>query len=79
MPKGWFGPKRVGYGARPKSWEGWLATALFGVVVIATSRFVAPPLAHYLGMGPVPIIGLLGVIELGLFLLLVRVTFDQNA
>ena len=26
--KAWFGPKRLGWGISPRSWEGWLATAL---------------------------------------------------
>ena len=35
--KGWFGPKRIGYGIGPRSWQGWLATAvvLGGVLSIA--------------------------------------------
>jgi CDP-diglyceride synthetase len=26
--KAWFGPKRLGWGISPRSWEGWIATAL---------------------------------------------------
>jgi hypothetical protein len=22
--KAWFGPKRIGYGRRPQTWQGWL-------------------------------------------------------
>ena len=32
----WFGPKRIGWGWRPVSWEGWLATALCAAAVIAS-------------------------------------------
>jgi hypothetical protein len=33
--KGWFVPKRYGYGARPSGWRGWLATSVFVVLVLA--------------------------------------------
>jgi len=29
----WFGPKRVGYGISPKTWQGWLIVAVFVAVV----------------------------------------------
>ena len=33
----WFGPKRIGWGWRPVSWEGWLITVLCVAVVIAAN------------------------------------------
>ena len=27
--KAWFGPKRVGWGLSPRSWQGWLTIAAF--------------------------------------------------
>jgi hypothetical protein len=27
--KRWFGPKTIGYGIGPRSWEGWLAVLVF--------------------------------------------------
>lgn len=33
----WFGPKRIGWGWRPVSWEGWFVTVLIVVAVIAAS------------------------------------------
>ena len=33
----WFGPKRIGWGWRPVSWEGWLATFLCVAVVAAAA------------------------------------------
>jgi hypothetical protein len=35
----WFGPKEIGYGVGPRSWQGWLATAVLLMVIVA-SRFV---------------------------------------
>jgi preprotein translocase subunit SecE len=25
----WFGPKRIGYGLRPQTWQGWLIVLVF--------------------------------------------------
>ena len=33
----WFGPKRIGWGWRPVSWEGWLATFLCVAAVVAVN------------------------------------------
>ncbi|HUC23818.1 MAG TPA: hypothetical protein VMA73_14005 [Streptosporangiaceae bacterium] len=30
----WFGPKRIGWGYRPQTWQGWLVTALSAVAVV---------------------------------------------
>jgi hypothetical protein len=30
----WFGPNRVGYGLHPQTWQGWLITVSFVIVVI---------------------------------------------
>ncbi len=35
----WFGPKRIGFGVSPRSWQGWLATGLL-VVAVITARAV---------------------------------------
>jgi hypothetical protein len=42
--KGWFGRKRIGYGVGPRSWEGWLATAVFAAALIGSVRWFRPPL-----------------------------------
>ncbi len=30
----WFGPKRIGIGFRPQTWQGWLITAAVVVVIV---------------------------------------------
>ena len=37
----WFKPKSHGYGATPSTWQGWLATGLFSVVlgIVAVGAF----------------------------------------
>ncbi|MDX6706385.1 MAG: hypothetical protein QOD83_3503 [Solirubrobacteraceae bacterium] len=31
----WFGPKRIGFGMRPQTWQGWLLTAALAAAIIA--------------------------------------------
>ncbi len=38
--KPWFGPKRIGWGFRPATWQGWLVVAVYvAVLVLTISRF----------------------------------------
>ena len=30
----WFGPKRIGWGYRPQTWQGWLIMLAFTVIVV---------------------------------------------
>jgi hypothetical protein len=30
----WFGPKRIGIGLRPQTWQGWLVTLAIVVVIV---------------------------------------------
>lgn len=39
MSKGWFGPKRIGYGISPRTWQGWLATLIFAAAFAGIARF----------------------------------------
>lgn len=34
-PRTWFGPKRIGFGWSPRTWEGWAVIAvLIGAVIL---------------------------------------------
>lgn len=37
----WFGPKRIGFGLRPQTWQGWLITLVPVAVVIAVVTLTA--------------------------------------
>ena len=37
--KPWFGPKRFGWGVGPRSWQGWLVTAVLIGVIFAVRQF----------------------------------------
>jgi hypothetical protein len=32
---GWFGRKRVGWGLRPVTWQGWLVTIVYIAIILA--------------------------------------------
>jgi hypothetical protein len=34
--KRWFGPKYIGWGPAPKSWEGWVVTLVWLVSIVST-------------------------------------------
>lgn len=36
MPKKWFVPKSYGWGLVPISWEGWLVTGIFTILILAS-------------------------------------------
>ena len=42
----WFGRKRIGWGVGPRSWQGWLVTAVY-VVVLISLRHVGMLRAHH--------------------------------
>ncbi len=39
--RAWFGPKRIGWGVRPQTWQGWLVTAAVIVVIVVLIQLVA--------------------------------------
>ena len=71
MTRGWFGPKTFGWGVSPASWEGWLATLVFVLAMIAVSLWVHPTdgAAAWLARG-----GLLAA-----YLGLIAVTYRRDA
>lgn len=36
----WFGPKRVGIGLRPQTWQGWAITAAAVIVIIVIASLI---------------------------------------
>jgi hypothetical protein len=59
-PKGrpWFAPKAYGYGFNPVTWEGWLATLLFVLLVVLTSGYLTadPRALHLFGLDRIPLL-----------------------
>ena len=50
----WFGPKRIGWGWRPVSWEGWAATFLVAAVAVGSAiAFGRSAMTLYITIGAV--------------------------
>ena len=43
----WFRQHRYGYGATPKTWEGWVLTASYGLLVGGLSLALKPERQHF--------------------------------
>lgn len=41
----WFGPKRVGFGIGPRSWQGWMVMVVYVALTVMLKQWV-PPEAH---------------------------------
>jgi amino acid permease len=39
LNKYWFKPKKYGYGATPSTWEGYIATLLFVVIIFLITKY----------------------------------------
>ena len=53
----WFGPKRIGWGWRPVTWQGWLITVLFvGIVIWASIVFGSSAMTIYVGLAAVAVL-----------------------
>ncbi|MGZ3376137.1 MAG: hypothetical protein ACXU8S_06035 [Phenylobacterium sp.] len=42
IPKPWFRPKAIGTGWTPQTWQGWLITLVFILLVAATVQLILP-------------------------------------
>lgn len=40
MGRPWFGPKRIGWGIRPQTWQGWVVTVVATGVLVLVVRLV---------------------------------------
>lgn len=48
--KNWFGPKRIGFGIRPQTWQGWGVTLGVVLIIVAiVSAVDAAQASHLLG------------------------------
>lgn len=44
--RGWFGRKRFGIGFGPRTWQGWLVTAIYVALMIGAPRVFQPKVGH---------------------------------
>lgn len=40
MSRPWFGPKRVGFGLRPQTWQGWLVIVVPVAIIILVLELI---------------------------------------
>jgi hypothetical protein len=40
MGRPWFGPKRIGFGLRPQTWQGWAATIVVLTAFVLVMKLV---------------------------------------
>lgn len=78
MSKGWFGPKRIGWGASPRTWQGWAITVLFIALLAASMRWVRPVLEASTGLPMVAISFGIVAFWLALLVLVVWLTYDRS-
>jgi hypothetical protein len=53
----WFGPKRMGYGYGPRTWQGWLVTAILVGLAIAVSTLAKhDPALVVVGVAPLVVV-----------------------
>lgn len=38
----WFGPKRIGFGFGPRTWQGWAVTGLYALLMILLPQVMGP-------------------------------------
>jgi len=82
----WFGPKGMGFGIGPRSWQGWL-TSLVGVLVILATITIAhhkrpswfKPKTHGSGFTPASWQGWLAtLVPIAVFLLVVLTIYTKQ-
>ena len=69
MKRGWFGPKLIGWGVSPASWEGWVATLVLVIAMTVTANLLRETPWVWLPM----------LAEFAVYLVVVRLTYDKNA
>ncbi|CAL1691158.1 hypothetical protein MMB232_01293 [Brevundimonas subvibrioides] len=69
MKRGWFGPKRWGWGASPATAEGWAVIGVFILAMGATGYLVDEPVWRWAVM----------LVEIALLLVVIARTYDKNA
>lgn len=37
----WFGPKRIGFGLRPQTWQGWTVSLVVAAVIVVVAVLAA--------------------------------------
>ena len=66
--KRWFGPKMIGFGFSPYSWEGWVVTAVFAAGIFGAAQLIPAPAIKF---------GLMGIL-LAVFAVIAALTYRDT-
>lgn len=78
MRNGWFGPKKIGWGVSPRSWQGWVVTAIFIAILAASMRWLRPYLEQNTGWPPMALgLAIVGG-WLAVYLGVIWLTYDRS-
>jgi hypothetical protein len=78
MRPGWFGPKLIGWGVSPRSWEGWVVTVIFLAGLAVAIRWLRPVLEASTGLPPMALTFAIVAVWLALFLAVVGATYQPK-
>jgi hypothetical protein len=79
MEKGWFGPKRIGWGVSPRSWQGWLVSALIIAGLAASTRWLGPIIVDRSGISPSIITGMIVAVWLLIYGGVIWLTYERKS
>jgi len=69
MKRGWFGPKRIGWGASPARREGWAVTGVFVLVMGLTGALFSEQSWFWVPM----------LVNIAIYLVVIVLTYDNHA
>lgn len=78
MGKGWFGPKRIGWGISPRSWQGWLVTLGLLLGVAVSTRWLAPALSEMAGIDRAYITAMIVIAWLAAYIVIIWLTYEKK-
>ncbi len=67
----WFSKKRIGYGVRPASWQGWVVTLVFCAIIAGSGMYFIP-------QNGIITFSVISLVSLAILLLLVKITFGDT-
>ena len=69
MKRVWFGPRKVGWGASPVSWEGWAVTGVFALSMAVIAYLFGDNWWMWAPM----------LADVALLLVIINLTYDKTA
>ncbi len=77
--KAWFGPRRLGWGASPRRWEGWAVTLAFVALMIGANELATPWVSGFSEVSAVAARLGIALVCLAPLFVIIRLTYDKDA